>query len=65
MQTYLYIHKENVAGPQERYRGVYPLKHVDYYELSRAMGCKGDVVSDVQGGEIRWIDISNLRMLPE
>lgn len=54
MQTYLYIHKENTSGPQERYRGIYPLKHVDY-ELSRAVGRKGEVLSDVQGGKIRMV----------
>ena len=54
MQTYLYIHRENTAGPQERYRSTYPLKHVDY-ELSRAVGRKGEVLSDVQGGKIRMV----------
>lgn len=54
MQTYLYIHKEKTSGPQDRYRGKYPLKHVDY-ELSRAVGRKGDVISDVQGGQVREV----------
>lgn len=54
MPTYLYIHKEHPSGPQERYRGVYPLKHVDY-ELSRAVGRKGEVISNVQGGKIRIV----------
>lgn len=54
MQTYLYIHKENTAGPQERYRCKYPLKHVDY-ELSRAVDRKGEVASDMKGGKIRVV----------
>lgn len=54
MQTYLYIHRETTAGPQERYRGTYPLKHVDY-ELSRAVGRKGEVLSGVQGGKIQIV----------
>lgn len=54
MITYLYIHRENAAGPQERYRGTYRLKHVDY-ELSRAVGRKGEVISDVRGGRIRIV----------
>lgn len=40
--------------PQERYRGKYPLKHVDY-ELSRAVGRKGEIISDVRGGKIRIV----------
>ncbi|WP_455593526.1 type VI secretion system tube protein TssD [Bacteroides sp.] len=54
MQTYLYLHKENVNIPQAQYRGKYLLKHMDY-ELSRSVGRKGEIVSDVCGGEIRVV----------
>ena len=37
MQTYLYLHKENIDLPQSEYRGKYPLKHFDY-GLSRNVG---------------------------
>lgn len=52
MQTYLYLHREHTSGPQERYRGKYLLKQMDY-NLSRAVGRKGEIISDVQGGNIR------------
>lgn len=54
METYLYLHKENVGIPQTQYRGKYLLKHMDY-ELSRSIGRKGEIASDVCGGEIRVV----------
>lgn len=54
MQIYLYLHRETTSGPKEQYRGTYSLKHVDY-ELSRAVGRKGEVISGVQGGKIRIV----------
>lgn len=54
MQTYLYIHKENTGIPQVQYRGKYLLKHLDY-DLCRSVGRKGEIISDVRGGEIRVV----------
>lgn len=54
MQTYLYLHKENINLPQSEYRGKYPLKHYDY-SLSRTVGRKGEITSGVCGGEIRIV----------
>lgn len=54
MQTYLYLHKENIDLPQSEYRGKYPLKHFDY-GLSRNVGRKGEITSGVCGGEIRIV----------
>lgn len=54
MQTYLYLHKENIDLPQSQYRGKYPLKHFDY-GLSRHVGRKGEITSGVCGGEIRIV----------
>lgn len=51
MQTHLYIHKENGGTPQVKYRSSYLLKHVDY-ALSRATNRKGEVNSELRGGEI-------------
>ena len=45
MQTYLYLHKENIDLPHGVYRGKYPLKHFDY-GLSRNVGRKGEITSD-------------------
>lgn len=52
MQTYLFLHKENTVLPHAQFRGRYPLRHMDY-ELGRTVGRKGEVTSDVRGGEIR------------
>ena len=54
MQTYLYLHKENIDLPHGVYRGKYPLKHFDY-GLSRNVGRKGEITSGVCGGEIRIV----------
>lgn len=54
MQTHLYLHKENVEIPQAQYRRKYSLKHIDY-DLSRSVGRKGEIASDVYGGEIRIV----------
>lgn len=54
MQTHLYIHKENVNIPQVEYRGRYVLKHVDY-ALSRTTNRKGEINSELKGGEIRVV----------
>ena len=48
MQTYLYLHKENIDLPHGVYRGKYPLKHFDY-GLSRNVGRKGEITSGVCG----------------
>lgn len=48
MPTYLYLHRENTAGPQERYRGKYPLKHFDY-GLSRSVGRSGEIRVVIDG----------------
>ena len=52
MQTYLYLHKENIDLPHDEYREKYLLKHYDY-SLSRNVGRKGEITSGVCGGEIR------------
>lgn len=54
MHSYLHIHRENTAGPQERYRGTYELRSMDY-EFSRAVTRKGEINSDVRGGRIRVV----------
>lgn len=54
MQTHLYIHKENAGIPQVEYRGRYVLKHVDY-ALSRTTNRKGEINSEMKGGEIRVV----------
>lgn len=54
MQTYLYLFKRETATPQEQYLGKYLLKHVDY-DFFRAASRKGEITSDVQGGEIRVV----------
>ena len=54
MQNDLYILRENTAGPQERYRGTYPLRMMEY-ELSRTTDRKGRINSEVQGGRIRVV----------
>lgn len=52
MQTYLQIKKKNTGIPQAEYWGRYELRAVDY-EFSRAVGCKGEITSEVRGGKIR------------
>lgn len=54
MQTYLYLHKENIDLPQSEYWGKYPLKHFDY-GLSRNVERKGEITSGLCGGEIRIV----------
>lgn len=54
MQTYLYLHKEGTQAPQEQYSGKYLLKHVDY-DFFRSVGRRGEIASDVQGGEIHIV----------
>lgn len=54
MQTYLYLFKKETDTPQEQYSGKYLLKHVDY-DFFRAASRKGEITSDVQGGEIRVV----------
>lgn len=38
MQTYLYLHKENIDLPHGVYRGKYPLKH--FVTVDRNVGVK-------------------------
>lgn len=52
MQTYLQIKKKDTGIPQAEYWGRYELRAVDY-ELSRAVGRKGEIISEVRGGKIR------------
>lgn len=54
MQTYLYLHKEETDTPQELYSGKYLLKHVDY-DFFRIACQKGEISSDIQGGEIHIV----------
>lgn len=52
MQTFLYLHKEDPHSPQAQHRECYLLKHVDY-EFDRTVGRRGEITSDIRGGEIR------------
>lgn len=54
MQTYLYLHKENIDFSPDEYRGKYPLKHFDY-SLSRNGGkANGDRRNPDRVGEM-WL----------
>lgn len=54
MPTYLYLHQEHTDTHQRRFRSEYELRHADY-ELSRAVSYKGEIMSDVTGGQIRAV----------
>ena len=54
MSTYLYFHSLRTDSSQHRYRDRYELRHVDY-ELTRSVNSKGEVASDVSGGQIRAV----------
>lgn len=52
MPTYLYLHKENNDLPQKEFKGKCAVRNVSY-ELSRTVGKKGEITSDIKGGMIK------------
>ncbi len=54
MPTYLYLHRQNAGTVPYHYRNRYEVRHVDY-ELNRNVNHKGEIVSDITGGNLRIV----------